>query len=234
MKNIWTIASKKNINKTISKPMSNTMDNTMNMPVYKSTRSRKSTFAALALGATLAVQMISAIPASALYDPENPNPVYEDGMMYIMAVPISAELPVAPATVTWEGKALDMQGHQAYVSEAGQVMVPLRPIMEGMGYKVNWLAQSNTAEMIRGAHWVTLTPGKDVYTFGKMAPGSLGIASEVKANRTYVPISFFSGILPFSTEMTPDGTLAITEQKAAASTDASNITVQLPVETSSP
>ena len=197
-------------------------------------RNRKSTLSALALAATLFVQAVSAIPASALYDPENPNPGYEEGMMYIMAVPISAELPSTPSAIAWNGKALDLQGLQAYVSEAGQVMVPLRPIMEGMGYKVNWLAQSNTAEMIRGAHWVTLTPGKDVYTFGKMAPGSLGIASEVKANRTYVPISFFSGILPLSAEMTPDGTLAITEQKAAASTDASNITVQLPAETPTP
>ena len=200
------------------------------------TRSRRkmASLTALALGAVLTVQLISAIPASALYDPENPNPVYEEGMMYIMAVPISAELPVAPTAVTWDGKALDMQGLHAYVSEAGQVMVPLRPIMEGMGYKVNWLASSNTAEMIRGAHWVTLTPGKDVYTFGKMAPGSLGIASEVKANRTYVPMSFFSNILPFSAEMTPDGTLAITEQKLAATADASDITVQLPAETMAP
>lgn len=171
----------------------------------------KGTFAALALAAVLIVQTISAIPVSAVYDPDNPNPVYEDGMMYIMAVPISAELPTAPTAITWEGEALDLQGYTPYVSETGNVMVPLRSVMEGMGYQVNWLAETNTAEMIRGAHWVTLAPGEDLYTFGKMAPGKLGIPSELKENRTYVPISFFSDILPFVAHMQENGTLTITE-----------------------
>ena len=178
-------------------------------------RKSKGTFAALALAAVLVVQTVSAIPVSAVYDPENPNPVYEDGMMYIMAVPISAELPTAPTAITWEGAALDLQGRSPYVSETGNVMVPLRAVMEGMGYQVNWLAETNTAEMIRGAHWVTLIPGEDVYTFGKMAPGKLGIPSELKENRTYVPIAFFTDILPFTAQMQEDGSLLIAEMPAA-------------------
>lgn len=174
-------------------------------------RNARGTFAALALSAVLIVQAVSVIPASAVYDPENPNPVYEDGMMYIMALPISAELPAAPTAITWEGDVLDLQGLLPYVSKTGNVMVPLRAIMEGMGYQVNWAAETNTAEMIRGAHWVTLTPGEDVYTFGKMAPGRLGVPSEIKENRTYVPVSFFSDILPFAALMQEDGTLTITE-----------------------
>jgi hypothetical protein len=194
-------------------------NNTMNTNKPESVRKihrKKGTLAALALSALLLVQAVAALPVSAVYDPENPNPVYEDGMMYIMAVPISAEVPVAPTVVTWDGAALDLGGLTPYVSEAGHVMVPLRAIMEGMGYQVNWLAETNTAEMIRGAHWVTLTPGEDVYTFGKMAPGKLGIPSEIKDNRTYVPIAFFTETLPFFAAQQEDGTLAIVSEQPEA------------------
>jgi hypothetical protein len=176
-------------------------------------RNKNSTLAALSLAAILIVQAVSAIPAYALYDPENPNPVYEEGMMYIMAVPISAELPATPGAITWNGEALDLQGLSAYVSESGQVMVPLRAVMEGLGYRVDWNAETRTVEMVRGAHWVTLKPGQDWYTFGKMAPAQLGTASELKENRTYVPVTFFTDVLPFSAVTQPDGVLVLSDRQ---------------------
>ena len=128
-------------------------------------------------------------------------------------VPISAA--IAPASVTWEGKSVDLSGKAAYVNTNGKIMIPLRVVAEAMGYKVNWLGESRTVELTRGAHWVTLKAGQDWYCFGKMAPETLGAASEIKNGSTYVPMSFFSDVLPFAASVNDKGTLEIATSAVA-------------------
>ncbi len=122
-------------------------------------------------------------------------------------VPISAA--IAPVSVTWEGKAVDLSGKAAYVNANGNSMIPLRVVAEAMGYKVNWLGESRMVELTRGAHWVTVKAGQDWYCFGKMAPETLGASSEIRNGSTYVPISFFTDVLPFEATVNDKGTLEI-------------------------
>lgn len=200
-------------------------------------RNRKTTFAALALTAALSMQMATALTASAIYDPNAPALPATDAngepLMHIMtmstdAVTDPAQIPMlisenpegimpisAPvctvSAVTWSGKNIDLGGLKPYLAANGQTMIPLRVVAEAMGYTVTWNKEANQAELSRGAHWVTVRLGADAYTFARMAPMPLGTASEVVAGRTYVPVNFFSDLLPYAAAVNDKGTLEIKE-----------------------
>ncbi len=164
---------------------------------------------ALLGAALLATQMMAATPASAVYDPTNPNPVMEDGVFYIME--IGAPLVTAPQNILWNGEVIDLGELEAYVDEAGNVMIPIRVVTEAMGYEVNWIGETRTVELIRGAHWITLKVDADWYAFGKRAPQELGVAPIIHSGRTYVPATFFSDILPYEVTTNEEGSLEIRE-----------------------
>lgn len=198
---------------------------------------RKSTFAALALAATLTVQMATAFTASAIYDPNAPAYPATDAngepLMHIMTLstdpatdPAQVPMPIsgsvegvmpisAPvctvSAISWAGSTVDLGGLKPYLAANGQTMVPLRVVAEAMGYKVTWNREANLAELSRGAHWVTVRLGADAYTFARMAPMPLGTASEVIAGRTFVPVSFFSELLPYQAAVNDKGVLVIQE-----------------------
>ena len=200
-------------------------------------RNRKTAYAALALAAVLSVQMATALTASAIYDPNAPALPATDAngepLMHIMtmstdAVTDPAQIPMlisenpegimpisAPvctvSAVTWSGKNIDLGGLKPYLAANGQTMIPLRVVAEAMGYTVTWNKEANQAELSRGAHWVTVRLGADAYTFARMAPMPLGTASEVVAGRTYVPVNFFSDLLPYAAAVNDKGTLEIKE-----------------------
>ncbi len=98
--------------------------------------------------------------------------------------------------------------------DGDNVMLPLRAICEALGYEVGYDNESTMISLTRGAHYITMYPTKDEYTFSKMAPVALGIAPQLVDGRTYVPVSFVENILQ-SAGCTVDqnGEIKITDPK---------------------
>ncbi len=78
----------------------------------------------------------------------------------------------------------------------GIKMIPLRTVAEGLGFQVNWIEESQSIELIKGAQFITMSINKDEYAFSRRAPQSLGAAPILyQDTTTYVPISFVTDIL---------------------------------------
>ncbi len=99
------------------------------------------------------------------------------------------------------------------------LMLPLRAICEALGYEVGYDAKTTMISLVKGAHYITMYPTKDEYTFSKMAPMSLGIAPQLVDNRTYVPVSFVENILQgVGCEVDRNGEIKITDPKQEENT----------------
>lgn len=104
-------------------------------------------------------------------------------------------------------------------ADGDHVMLPLRAICEALGYEVGYDAESTMISLTRGAHYITMYPTKDEYTFSKMAPMSLGIAPQLVDDRTYVPVSFVANILQSaSCTVDQNGEIKITDPKEEEAT----------------
>lgn len=99
----------------------------------------------------------------------------------------NAEEELKAITVEIDGKEFE-----PFTKEDGTVMVPVMPIAEALGYKVRWDAET---QMVTLNNTVSLTIGKDYYTYMRMAPIELGHAPEIVNNRTFVPITFFTDVM---------------------------------------
>ncbi len=107
----------------------------------------------------------------------------------------------------------EMLDADTYV-DGEHVMLPLRAICEALGYEVGYDNESTMISLTKGAHYITMYPTKDEYTFSKMAPVSLGIAPQLVDDRTYVPVSFVENILQsVGCTVDPNGEIRITDPK---------------------
>ncbi len=79
----------------------------------------------------------------------------------------------------------------AYMNNQGTVMVPLRAISEALGFAVTWSAESQSILLGNG---ISLTAGKDYYTYMKTSPIQLGTAPELVDGITFVPLRFFKEV----------------------------------------
>ncbi|MBQ7792156.1 MAG: copper amine oxidase N-terminal domain-containing protein [Clostridia bacterium] len=104
-------------------------------------------------------------------------------------------------------------------AEGEHIMLPLRAICEALGYEVGYDSESTMISLTRGAHYITMYPTKDEYTFSRMAPVSLGIAPQLVDDRTYVPVSFVEQILQSaSCTVDQNGEIRITDPKEEENT----------------
>lgn len=110
------------------------------------------------------------------------------------------------------GKGIDPKDTKVYINEKDNIMIPLRVVSEALGYDVKWNNEAKLAELIRKAQYITVKPGEDYYTFSKMAPIELGVASEIKENRTYVPINFIKDVLRLDYFMDETGVINIKDE----------------------
>lgn len=127
-----------------------------------------------------------------------------------------------PIMVAVEGKQLDLINLDASPYVKGeQIMVPLQPIAEALGYSVKWNAADHFAEIENDIFHMNLYPGEDSYSrysigmLGMIAPQQLGMAPEMKGSRMYVPAKTFE--LLECTVKDEDGVIKI--DKAAAIAD---------------
>lgn len=112
---------------------------------------------------------------------------------------------VAAASIVVENEILT-GAPAAYLNEDGVVMVPLRAIAEALGYEVLWDAE--TAGVSLGAA-ITLSIGRDYYTYQRVAPIELGTAPALVNGTTYVPLSFFTEVAQLNNAYFFEGQLVI-------------------------
>ena len=95
-----------------------------------------------------------------------------------------------------------------FVNDAAVVMVPLRAVAEALGYTVGW--DDKTGNVTVGIA-MTLTIGRDYYTFAKMAPIELGTAPVVVDGRTFVPLHFFRDVMGLNNAYVFEGQVVISD-----------------------
>lgn len=99
------------------------------------------------------------------------------------------------------------------------VYLPLRAVAEKLGYEVNWLAETKSIALIRGAHYITLSTLEDGYTFAKTAPMKLGFAPVLNEGVTYVPFEFLTDIMQLNAVIEANNSITIVTE----TTEADNI-----------
>ena len=78
--------------------------------------------------------------------------------LLVFCVPVFAENDV---NVVVNGNAVDMKG----VILESRTMVPVRGVMEELGYTVDWNADTKTATLTNGENTVKITAGEKVFCF---------------------------------------------------------------------
>ena len=94
----------------------------------------------------------------------------------------------------------------AYKNEIGAVMVPLRVIAEALGYEIGWDGET---ESVLINNVMSLSIGKDYYTFARMAPIELGAAPELTNSTTFVPLSFFKDVMKINNAYIFEGQIVV-------------------------
>lgn len=153
------------------------------------------------LALTAAITVLSASTAMAEYV-EGQEPVYRGEGVMTTAVSTARDY-----AVVVNGVQLEKKGYM----DGDKIMVPLRAIAEALGFEVEWVGESETVWLTRGANFITLQIGVDGYTFAKTAPMPLGKAPVEIEGTTFVPVDFADEILHTTVTIDPTGTVAITE-----------------------
>lgn len=72
----------------------------------------------------------------------------------------------------------------------GDMMLPLKPIAEALGYQVSWQSKDKRIEVVKGARFITLKTTVNSVSFSKMAPTALSKKAIIIKGITYVPKDF--------------------------------------------
>ncbi|WP_322905825.1 N-acetylmuramoyl-L-alanine amidase family protein [Paenibacillus campi] len=95
------------------------------------------------------------------------------------------------AHINLNGKAISMPDDVQIVSVKGSVMIPLRVVVEQLGYKVDWSGPSQTATISQGSNVVALVAGSTKATVnGKSF--DLEAAPIIQHGTTLVPLRFLA------------------------------------------
>ena len=90
-------------------------------------------------------------------------------------------------TITINGAVID----QSFIRDKdGDLMLPLKPVAEALGYQVSWQSKDKRIEIIKGARYITLKTTVNSVSFSKMAPTALSKKAIVIKGITYVPKDF--------------------------------------------
>lgn len=107
-------------------------------------------------------------------------------------------------SLTVDGKSVDAGA----VLDGNYLLIPLRPVTEGIGYELTWNAKNKSVEAVKGALWTSVELNKDQYQYAKM-PIQLGKAPVLKENRMYVPLQFASEVLKADVTLNEHGDITI-------------------------
>ncbi|WP_374016343.1 stalk domain-containing protein [Paenibacillus thiaminolyticus] len=107
-------------------------------------------------------------------------------------------------SLTVDGKSVDAGA----VLDGNYLLIPLRPVMEEIGYELTWNAKSKSAEAVKGELLTSVELNKEQYNYAKM-PIQLGKAPVLKDNRMYVPLQFASEVLKADVTLNEQGDITI-------------------------
>lgn len=91
----------------------------------------------------------------------------------------------------------------------GITMIPLRSVMENLGYTVTWNGENRSIDLTKGAQFITMTLDTDSYAFSRRAPQQLGACPTLVGDSTYVPLNFIHEIIGGYYAENEDGTYKI-------------------------
>ena len=109
----------------------------------------------------------------------------------IVILPEVTETVETPYAVTVNGEGIDAE----ILEKDGMWLVPVRAVAEKMGLEVKWNAELNAISVGTTPMGATFNIGENSYTKARMMPQTLSSAPVVEAERTYVPVDFFTEIL---------------------------------------
>lgn len=100
-------------------------------------------------------------------------------------------------TVTINDKPIQLAGKKL-IDQNGLLMLPLRSVAEGLGFKVTWNGEDKSIHLDNGTVKTTLYIGADSYfkassrALGLTQSFNLGAAPVLISDKTYVPASLFN------------------------------------------
>lgn len=95
--------------------------------------------------------------------------------------------------ISYNGTAIETEKKLEVVNDIN--MLPLRDVVEAMGYEVIWHAEKRSVEILKGAQWTEIFIDQNSYFKNRMAPAPLSAAPVIMNSTTYVPVEFFVEIL---------------------------------------
>lgn len=107
-------------------------------------------------------------------------------------------------SLTVDGQSVDAD----IVLDANYLLIPLRPVMEGIGYELTWNGKNKSVEAVKGPLSTSVELNKDQYEYAKM-PLQLGKAPGLMDNRMYVPLQFASEVLKADVTLNEQGDITI-------------------------
>lgn len=95
----------------------------------------------------------------------------------------------------------------------GVKLVPVKVVLEALGYTVERDAETDRLEIRKGAQWTAITVGKNAYTKNRMAPVTLTSAPLDLGGNVYVPAEFLVEILGINVRV-EEGNLILSDYEA--------------------
>lgn len=166
---------------------------------------------------TLCSMLLAAVmiqPAYALYDP-NQTYTPQPGEMHIMQAPaqpasgqqqLAYQLVVNGVKLGDQAKVINLQ------LDEKQLMLPLRPVAEQLGYTVTWNQANQQILLAKAEQQAVLTLGKSAYSLNHQQT-SLTTALKQQNGVTYVPLSFLHDGLQADAQITGKSTITITTKQ---------------------
>jgi hypothetical protein len=99
-----------------------------------------------------------------------------------------------------------IQAPNPYTNAQGTVMLPLRAITEALGFDVGWNGSSQSITIGKD---ISLTLGQDQYSYMTQPTIPLGTAPVLNEATTFVPLSFFTDVLPMTNATISDSQIVI-------------------------
>jgi len=114
--------------------------------------------------------------------------------------------------VQYNGKGLTFPDQKPIIRQ-NRTLVPIRPIAEGLGFKVNWNGKSRTVSIVKGTNTVYLVVNSKVAKKNNQTI-TLDVPAQVVNGRTMVPVRFIAEALNYQvTWSAADHTVKITDIK---------------------
>mgnify|MGYP001072321817 CR=1 FL=1 len=103
---------------------------------------------------------------------------------------------------------------QAWTTETGSVMIPVRAVAEALGYEVGWDEDHRMVTLTDRDSTIVMSIGSTAFTNTRLdASVRLQTAPEIRENRTFVPLNFFREVLQMNNAYVFENQIVIDNQE---------------------